>query len=97
MDNPFETIESALEFLTLFDVAVTDTLKDVRADLDKEDRTLRRADILLLAVYKLEKLEFHINRSKRMANDLRLLRRLIYNERNSARETSASAIASAQS
>jgi hypothetical protein len=38
-------------------------------------------DALRLAVYNLEKLEMHVNRSSRILNDLRTLRRLLFEER----------------
>ena len=84
-DNPFETIESAHHFLTLLSEAVTEAKRDVENDLEREsDPDLaRRVDALRLAVYSLEKLEAHVNRSSRILNDLRTLRRLLFEERQS--------------
>ena len=93
-DNPFDTVESALEFLSLFDAAIAMTLTDVRRDLAAAEDATRRSEALRLAVYKLEKLEHHIGRSKRMANDLRILRRLLFEERKSASRTEAALAAS---
>ncbi|HYI93830.1 MAG TPA: hypothetical protein VEX68_09825 [Bryobacteraceae bacterium] len=82
-DSPFDTIESAQEFLVLFDAAIANALEDVRRDLEAAKGAPRRAEALRLAVYKLEKLDHHIGRSKRMANDLRMIRRLLFEERTS--------------
>jgi hypothetical protein len=38
-------------------------------------------DALRVAAYNVEKLEFHLNRSSRILNDLRSLRRLLFEER----------------
>src|SRR3954447_23398846 len=80
-NDPFDTIESAQEFLALFNTAIASTLVDVRADLESAQADSRRADALRLAIYKLEKLEFHISRSGRMANDLRMICSLLFKER----------------
>ena len=93
-DNPFDTVESALEFLSLFEAAIGNTLKDVRNDLDAAGSATRRSDALQLAVYKLERLEHHIGRSKRMANDLRILRRLLFDERNASSQSELALAAS---
>ncbi len=94
-NDPFDTIESAQEFLALFNTAVASTLVDVRADLESAQPDSRRADALRLAIYKLEKLEFHISRSGRMANDLRMIRRLLFEERMQYESTRSLAAASA--
>jgi hypothetical protein len=93
-NDPFDTIESAQEFLGLFNTAITSTLADVRADLESAQADSRRADALRLAIYKLEKLDHHISRSARMANDLRLIRRLLFEERTKHDETQSLAAAS---
>jgi hypothetical protein len=41
----------------------------------------RRLDALRVAAYNVEKLEFHLSRSTRILNDLRSLRRLLFEER----------------
>jgi hypothetical protein len=78
--SPFETIESALEFLLLFDAAIAEARQDVCRELDVA-ADARQSEALRLALYKLEKLQYHIGRSRRMANDLRTLRRLVCEER----------------
>jgi len=93
-DNPFDTVESALEFLGLFETSIELALTDVRRDLEGANGEARRFEALTLAVYKLEKLEYHIGRSKRMANDLRMLRRLLFEERKSHNWTESALAAS---
>lgn len=82
-ENPFETIESAHHFLTLLSEAVCEAQRDVENDLKRESEVdlARRVDALRLAVYSLEKLHLHLNRSSRILNDLRTLRRLLFDER----------------
>ena len=82
-ENPFETIESAHHFLTLLSEAVNEARQEVESDLQREPEpdVARRVDALRLAVYNLEKLEMHMNRSSRILNDLRTLRRLLFEER----------------
>ena len=83
--NPFETIEDAHEFLTLLAQTVFETKLDIEADVKRENgNSSRRADALKLARYQLVKLEFHMLRSRRILNDLRTLRRLLFEERTLA-------------
>lgn len=88
----FDTIESTQEFNDLFERAIIDTLCEVRRDVEtaRETQENRRLEALLLVVHKLERLEFHVGRSRRLLNDLRTLRRLLFEERD-ARQLSASA------
>lgn len=80
----FDTIESTQEFNELFETAIGETLVDVQGqvELAREARDERRLEALLLVVHKLEKLSFHVGRSRRLLNDLRTLRRLFFEERN---------------
>jgi hypothetical protein len=80
-DNPFNTIESALEFLALFENAIDEAVQDVQDDIALEEPASRRIDALRLVAYKLQKLRGHIASSKRATNDLRTLRRLLLQER----------------
>jgi hypothetical protein len=90
--DPFATIESAIEFFGLLESAIADADADVNGDLRAaiaEDAD-RRAEALRLVTYKLEKLEFHAGRCKRLLNDLRTMRRLLFAERETeARYASA--------
>lgn len=77
----FATIESALEFLGLFEEAVVDAQAEIREQLAHANDGNRRRDAIYLTMHKLEKLSFYIAQSKRMTNDLRTLRRLLHQER----------------
>ncbi len=81
--SPFESIESAREFVSLLTEAVAQAKKDVEADVQRESNSNspRRLDALRTALYSMEKLEVHMNQSRRILNDLRSLRRLLFAER----------------
>jgi hypothetical protein len=57
--------------------------QDVDADLKLagNSRAARREEALRIVAHKLERLEFHTARSRRLLNDLRMLRRLLLEER----------------
>ena len=81
--GPFDSIESAHEFMSLLEESIGEALGDVRQDLDSatgDDRE-RRAEALALAVYKMSQLEIHVQKSRRILNDLRSIRRLLLAER----------------
>jgi hypothetical protein len=50
-------------------------------DIAVRDGDQRRAQAIELAMFKLKMLQCHLFKSRRMLNDLRILRRLILNER----------------
>jgi hypothetical protein len=81
--HPFDSIESAHEFLALLSEVVVTTRTEIHADLAREsDATdVRRVDALRLAAYHLHNLEHHMVRSRRILNDLRCIRRLLFAER----------------
>ena len=86
-DDPFGTLESAHDFVTLLAAAVSQAKVEVQADVDREVASAdlsRRIDALRIALYKVEKLEVHLTRSGRILNDLRTLRRLLFEERAAA-------------
>jgi len=82
--SPFDSIESAHEFVALFAEAVREAKRDVEADIQRESnaQSPRRLDALRAALYSMEKLELHMNKSRRILNDLRSLRRLLFEERS---------------
>lgn len=79
-NTPFETIESAQEYLRLLLEELNRVLADVEANRKftsaSASVTGRYLDALCLVHYKLQKLQQHIQVSGRILNDLRLLRRL---------------------
>ena len=81
--SPFESIESTHEFFTLLADTVSETRKDIEQDAAKASNgdASRRLDALRLAVYNLEKLQLHVAKSRRILNDLRSIRRLLFEER----------------
>ena len=90
-EDPFGTIESAHDFMVLLAAAVTQAKEELQVDVDREaqDADLsRRLDALRMALYNVEKLELHLTRSSRILNDLRTLRRLLFEERAGSRSES---------
>ena len=83
LHEPFESIEGAQEYLALLIAAVQEAKQDVEADVRAHARPelQRRLQALQLVLYKLEQLEKHVKTSHRILNDLRTLRRLLFEER----------------
>src|SRR5262249_9211733 len=90
MERPVETafgsIEGAAEYVTL----LLESVNEARADLEVETARAaaagreRRKEAIQLATYKLSQLEQHLTTSHRLLNDLRTIRRLLFNERQAA-------------
>lgn len=85
MEHQFETLESARDFVKLLAESVSEAKHDLECDVRRESFPSRRLDALRIALYNLSKLEIHVNQTSRLLNDLRSLRRLLFEER---RETS---------
>jgi hypothetical protein len=81
--SPFDSIESAYGFVSMFADSVADAKRDIETDMQREltSNAPRRLVALQLAAYNLEKLELHLTKSRRILNDLRSLRRLLFEER----------------
>ena len=81
--SPFDSIEDAHDFMTLLTQTVFETKLEIEGDVQRESSSNypRRAEALKLALYTLSRLEFHMSRSRRILNDLRTLRRLLFEER----------------
>jgi hypothetical protein len=81
-EAPFESLESAHEFVRLLLETTADAKKELSADvIAAEAKPDRRLEALRLVQYKLEKLDTHLQSSSRLLNDLRTLRRLLLEER----------------
>ncbi|MFY9562465.1 MAG: hypothetical protein WAQ52_19710 [Terriglobales bacterium] len=82
-ETPFESVENAHEYVRLLLEAVSDARLDIAADLAAASgaKPDRRLEALRLVQYKLEKLEQQLQNSSRVLNDLRTLRRLLFDER----------------
>lgn len=81
--KPFDSIESAHEYMNILAVTAVEVMTDLKRDREAALRTgeMRRAQAIDLAIFKLRMLGCHVHKSRRMLNDLRILRRLILNER----------------
>jgi hypothetical protein len=81
--QPFDSIESAQEYMNLLAAAALEAMNDLKRDRDVAARQgiERRVRAIDLAMFKLKMLNCHVHKSRRMLNDLRILRRLILNER----------------
>ena len=81
-ETPFDSIESAHEYLSLLIEAAHEAREAVATDLAPagDSRYERRTAVLRLVLYNLEKLEKHVKTSRRILNDLRTLRRLLLEE-----------------
>ncbi|HZW94671.1 MAG TPA: hypothetical protein VFF64_17110 [Candidatus Eremiobacteraceae bacterium] len=81
MEDQFETLESAHDFVALLAETAAEAKRELERDVQRESTGSRRVDALRLAAYKVDKLELLLNRSRRILNDLRTLRRLLFEER----------------
>ena len=83
IDQPFESIESAYEYMDILAATVLEVSAELKRDRDQalRDGDYRRAQAFEIAMFKLKMLGCHVYKSRRMLNDLRILRRLILNER----------------
>ena len=83
IERPFDSIESAHDYM---DILAT-TILEVKGELQRDreialrDGEQRRAQAIDLAIFKLKTLNCYVFKSRRTLNDLRILRRLILNER----------------
>jgi hypothetical protein len=83
MEDQFETLESAHDFVALLAETVAEAKRELARDVQREAAPSRRLDALRIAAYNVDKLELHLNRSRRILNDLRTVRRLLFEERDS--------------
>lgn len=80
--TPFDSLESAHRYVALLCDAVTEARLDVGVDAEAavRDDAGRRLEALKLVAYKLDRLERHLESSRRLLNDLRMLRRVLLSE-----------------
>lgn len=86
LDQPFDSIESAEDFMKVLASAVMDVARElererVTAGQDGEHRRLRALD---LASYKVKLLGCHVHKSRRLLHDLGKIRRLLAEEPRTA-------------
>lgn len=81
--QPFDSIESAHDFVNLLADAILDAVKELNHDHQVAivSGEKRRQDAVELAQFKLKLLSCHIHKSRRILNDLRMIRRLLLDER----------------
>ena len=81
-ETPFDSIEGSHEYVAL----LAATIEEVRVEIDSEiafstsDEAARRREALELVSYKLTRLSAHMTSSRRILNDLRMLRRVLLGE-----------------
>lgn len=87
----FSSIESAHEYVALLCEALDDAEMTIGLEMQAAAGTdrPRYADALHLADYKLKSLRQHLVTSRRLLNDLRTLRRYLYDERGVSEESGA--------
>jgi hypothetical protein len=87
-DDLFDSIESAHDYVTLLNDVVMAVKRDLESDLTGGDilQSTRRLDAIRLASYHLDKLQVHMTASARILNDLRSIRRLLFEERHTRSE-----------
>ena len=82
METQFDSLESAHEYVRLLLETIAEAKEDLVGDLAAAQASPdRRLQALQLVQYKLEKLDSHLQVSSRLLNDLRTLRRLLFDER----------------
>lgn len=91
IEEPFDSIESAQEFMKILAETVLETMKDLKREqqLAERDGLDRRARAIGLAQFKLKVLGCYVHKSRRALNDLRTIRRLILSERLTAQDAMA--------
>lgn len=79
VETPFDSIESAHEYVRLLACEVEDVTNIIQEEIDDAiaQRAERRIDTLRLVDYKLKQLGKHLGASRRILNDLQMLRRLL--------------------
>jgi hypothetical protein len=82
-ETPFDTIEGSHEYVALLAESLEEARSEIEAEVAIAERegAPRRKEALLLVAYNLAKLNLHITNSRRILNDLRMLRRLLLAER----------------
>jgi hypothetical protein len=91
-ETPFDSLESAHEYLSLMREALEEAYAAIQQDTAEAQLTQgaeRRLEALRLVDYKLNQLRKHLLASLVLTNDLRTLRRLLLSERDAAVEKPA--------
>ena len=79
--TPFDSLDSAHEYLRLLAIQVNEVSEGIQHDLAASGNAdLRHLDALRLVDFKLQKLAAHLTASRVALNDLRRLRRVMLGE-----------------
>jgi len=83
--NPFQSIESAHDFVTLLTEMVIGVKAELQDDVKQESTSKEssRLEILRMALYSMEKLELYMATSGRILDDLKFQRRLLFEQHTS--------------
>jgi flagellar biosynthesis chaperone FliJ len=83
VQTPFDSVENAQQYVRLLIEAIAEAKSEITADLGSaaQAKSERRLQALQIVQFKLDKLEQHLKTSSRLLNDLRSLRRLLFDER----------------
>jgi len=78
-EHPFHSIESAYDFMVVLENVIADTQVELQSMLGDSSNTTdeRRTEALRLALFKISQLEAHTRKSRRILNDLGLIRSLL--------------------
>lgn len=76
-ERPFESIESALEFMVLLEEAIGQASVELE-DMRQENAGPRQTEAIALALYKMGQLASYTQKSRRILNDLGLIRALLW-------------------
>ena len=79
ISRPFESIESALEFMGLLETELVEASGELR-EMTKEDGGERFGEALNLALYKMHQLSSQVQKSRRLLNDLRMIRNVLVSD-----------------
>lgn len=88
--RPFDSIESAHEFVILLDESTEDAIRNVKEYVQRAsaDHNVRLIQALTLALHKMGQLSSHMQKSRRILNDLRTIRELLSRERDPSSDSS---------
>ena len=94
VDTPFDTLESAHDFVKLLREHVQGVEGEILDDIGvaDEEGAARRLDALRLVHYKLKQLNDHLGAGSRILNDLRALRRLLTGDGREPRRSAIPAV-----
>jgi hypothetical protein len=82
----FESIESALEFMVLLEDVIAEASDEAMLE---QSTTERYSNGLNLALYKVHQLSLHVQRSRRILNDLTLVSRVLVSDSTAREDESA--------